>query len=124
MALLIVGHMSHTGPVTTVSGASDDWSDMLEKATMPFSFAASMTPKRSAKMASTPASICASAASFAFGGSKNEPMKENRHLASLLTSLAPAQKALASRLTSGIGMAATTPILFDLVSLPAIMPER
>ena len=45
-------------------------------------------------------------------------------MACLLTSLAPAQKALERRLTSGIGIAATTPILFDLVILPAIMPER
>ena len=47
---------------------------------MPFSAAASMTPKRSAKMASTPAAICASAASLALGGSKNEPMKVTLHL--------------------------------------------
>ena len=51
-------------------------------------------------------------------------MKENLHLVLLFTSLAPWQKALTRRLTSGIGMAATTPIVFDLVSLPAIMPLR
>ena len=44
----MVGHMSQTGPVTTVSGASEDWSDMLENATMPSSAAASISPNRSA----------------------------------------------------------------------------
>jgi hypothetical protein len=58
------------------------------------------------------------------GGSKNEPMNENLHLTAWLTSLAPAQNAFASRFTSGIGIAATTPTAFDLVSLPAIMPAR
>ena len=39
IATWMVGHMSHTGPVITVPGASDAWSDILEKATMPFSCA-------------------------------------------------------------------------------------
>jgi hypothetical protein len=75
-------------------------------------------------MASTPAAICARAASLALGGSKKEPMKVTLHFTAGLTSLAPWQKALTRRSTSGISIAATEPMTFDLVSLPAIMPER
>ena len=51
-------------------------------------------------------------------------MKVTLHFTAGFTSLAPAQKALVSRATSGMSIAATVPIVFDFVILPAMMPER
>ena len=66
--------MFHSAIATTVSGYCGCVSITLPIASLPFSFAASDTPKRSAYRMSAPFSIIANAASFAFGGSNHEPM--------------------------------------------------
>ncbi len=70
----MVGSMFHSADTTTVSGYCACVSITLPIASLPFSFAASDTPKRSAYMTSAPFSIIANAASLAFGGSNHEPM--------------------------------------------------
>ena len=60
---------------------------------MPFSLHASTTPALSAYRISQPASICANAASFAFGGSYHDPINVTLNLMSGLTDFAPFIKA-------------------------------
>ncbi|MNR27125.1 hypothetical protein D3C85_1443810 [compost metagenome] len=75
----------------------------LPMASLPRSLAASDTPKRSAYSTSAPLSIMAKAASLAFGGSNQEPMKVTVNSAFGFTSLAPSMKACIRRFTSGMG---------------------
>ncbi len=124
IACSTVGYMSQTGPVMTVSGPRLDWSDMLEMARIFFSAAASNDAETLGIDHVGAGVDLRTAASLAFGGSKNEPMKATFFLMFGLTSLAPAKKALTSRFTSGMPIAATAPIVPDFDILPAIMPER
>ena len=116
--------MFHTSEATTLSGASSCWSTIIPNTGRSFSSATSMTPARSAKSTSAPWAICASAAWAAVAGSKNELMNDTLTVASALVSPTPMTKALTMRLTSGIGIAATTPIVPDSVSPPASIPAR
>ncbi len=116
--------MFQTTLVMTLSGASADWSLMLPMASTPFSLAAWMTPSRSAYSTSAPAPIWARAASWAVAGSSKLLMKLTLTVTAGFTDWAPAMYALMSRLTSGMGMAPTTPMMFDLVRPPASMPAR
>ena len=86
----------------------------LPMASLPFSLAASLTPKRSAYITSAPLSIIAKAASLAFGGSNQQLMKVTMNSTFGLTSFAPAMKAFIRRFTSGIGIAADHADLVDL----------
>ena len=95
--------MFHNAEATTVSGYLSWVLITLPIASLPFSFAASETPKRSAYITSAPLSIIANAASFAFGGSNHEPMKLIENFTFGFTSLAPSMNAFISRFTSGIG---------------------
>ena len=61
----------------------------LPNASIPFSLQASTTPARSAYIISTPASIWAIAASFAFGGSYQDPIKVTLNSKSGSTERAP-----------------------------------
>ena len=120
----MVGSMFHNADEMTVSGYLSCVLMTLPMASLPFSFAASLTPKRSAYITSAPLSIIAKAASLALGGSNQLLMKLTLNSTFGLTSFAPAMKAFISRLTSGIGKPPTMPILFDFVMPPATMPDR
>ena len=120
----MVGRTFHTSEVTTFSGASDCWSTIMPITGRSASSAASMTPGPLGEQDVGAGAICASAACLAAAGSKKELMNETLTVASGLVSLTPAMKPLTIRLTSGIGIAATTPIMPDLVSPPASMPAR
>ena len=120
----MVGSMCHSAEATTVSGYLSCVLMTLPMASLPFSLAASLTPKRSAYITSAPLSIIAKAASLALGGSNQLLMKLTMNSTFGLTSLAPAMKAFISRLTSGIGKPPTMPILLLLVMPPATMPVR
>ena len=95
--------MFHSAEATTVSGYLSCVLITLPIASLPFSLAASETPKRSAYITSAPLSIIANAASLALGGSNHELMKLIENLTLGLVSFAPAMKAFIRRFTSGIG---------------------
>ncbi len=116
--------MFHSADATTVSGYWAWVSMTLPMASLPFSLAASLTPKRSAYITSAPLSIIAKAASLALGGSNQLLMKVTMNSTFGLVSFAPAMKAFISRFTSGIGKPPTMPILLVLVIAPATMPDR
>ena len=120
----MLGSMFHSADATTVFGYCGWVLITLPIASLPFSLAASETPKRSAYITSAPLSIIAKAASLAFGGSNQLLMKLTLNSTCGLTSLAPAMKAFIRRLTSGIGKPPTRPILLLLVTPPATIPER
>ena len=120
----MVGFMSQTSDETTYSGAWSFWSTIIPNTGSWCSSAAAITPSRSANSTSAPPAIAASAACFAVAGSKKELMKETVTLASGLLSCAPAVNALTIRLTSGMGIAPTTPTVPVFVSPPAISPAR
>ena len=61
---------------------------------------------------------------MAVAGSKKLLMNDTLTVAFGLVSFAPCTKALTIRLTSGIGIAPTTPMVFDFVSPPASIPAR
>ena len=116
--------MCQTREVTTFFGASSFWSTIIPITGTSASLAAAITPSRSANSTSAPAESWAWAACLAVAGSKKLLMNDTLTVASGLVSFAPITKALTIRLTSGIGIAPTTPIVSDLVSPPASMPAR
>ena len=103
MTYLTVGAMFQVTLVTTFSGASACWSPCCRRRASSFSWAASMTPKRSAYSTSAPAPIWASAASLAAAGSNQLLRKVTLTSTSGFISWAPAMKALVMRFTSGTG---------------------
>ena len=105
--------MFQISEVTTFCGARSCWSTIIPIAGMPASSAASITPARSANSTSAPWDTWASAAWRAVAGSKKQLMNDTLTVASALVSATPSTKALTMRLTSGIGIAATTPIDVD-----------
>ena len=71
---------------------------------------------------SAPPLISAVAASVSFGGLNHSLTHTTLVLMLGLLLCAPSVKLLMLRITSGIGIDATTPSVFDLVILPAITP--
>lgn len=118
------GSKFQSAEATTVSGYCACVSITLPMASLPFSLAASETPKRSAYITSAPLSIIAKAASLALGGSNQLLMKLTLNSTLGLVSFAPAMKAFMSRFTSGIGKPPTMPMRLVLVMPPATMPLR
>ena len=119
-----VGRTFQISEVTTCSGASSFWSTIIPMTGMSASSAAAITPSRSANRTSAPAETWACAACLAAAGSKKLLMNETFTVASGLVSFTPSTKALTMRLTSGIGIAPTTPIVSLSVRPPASMPAR
>ena|SRR3989442_12685513 len=73
---------------------------------------------------SAPAATRLSAAFFSFAGSNHEFVQTIFTFAFGLAVRAPSVKALVWRMTSGIGNATTSPIVFFLVAAPAAIPAR
>src|SRR5574341_1577842 len=75
-------------------------------------------------MTSAPLSRRASAASRSLGGSYQDCDQTTLTVAFGFTDRTPRAKALMPRITSGMGCAATYPMVFVFVILPATIPER
>ena len=99
-------------------------SESQPKARLPFSSAVLSTAGESVFCISTsaPPLISEVAASVSFGGS-NQPLTQTTLVLTLgFTDWAPSVKLLMLRITSGIGIEATTPSVLVLVMEPAITP--
>src|SRR5687768_1673987 len=106
-------------------GASGAWLALWPQLFTPRASAVSMTtfgPSTWQVMMSQPASISALDASASRTGIDHSPVKITCTVASGFTLLAPSNTELTLESTEGIGLAATKPILFDLVDRPAATP--
>ena len=106
-------------------GASGAWLALWPQVLTPRPSAVSITtlgPSTWQVMTSQPASTSALVASASRTGSDHSPVKITCTVASGFTLLAPSSTELMLESTDGIGLAATKPILFDLVERPAATP--
>ena len=106
--------------------ASGAWLALWPQLFTPRASAVSMTtfgPSTWQVMTSQPASTSALAASASRTGIDHSPVKITCTVAFGLTLLAPSSTELMFDSTEGIGLAATKPILFEVVDRPAATPS-
>ena len=107
-------------------GASGAWLALWPQVLTPRFSAVSMTtfgPSTWQVMTSQPASTSALVASASRTGSDQSPVKITCTVAFGLTERAPSRNELMLLSTMAIGLAATKPILLDLVERPAATPS-
>src|SRR5579883_1688386 len=121
----MVSHL-YSAPVMKPFGASGAWLALWPQVFTPRFSAVSMTtfgPSTWQVTTSQPASTSALAASASRTGSDQSPVKITCTVAFGLVLRAPSRTELMFERTLAIGLAATKPILFDLVQSPAATPS-